>query len=130
MTSEHRVLVVDDDAEVLEVMSRQLTHLGYACTIAANGCDALALMQCSDFDIVFIDLVMPGMDGLELLDAMQEAKVDTIAIVVSGRGNIATAVEAMKRGAFDYLEKPFDIRLHKFAQVKGVVEPIKVLIES
>ena len=111
MSSEHRVLVVDDEAEVREVMSRQLKRLGCVCATAGNGREALALMQRDDFDIALIDLVMPEMDGLALLGAMQEAKADTTAIVVSGKGGIASAVEAMKRGAFDYIEKDLDIEI-------------------
>ena len=111
MSNGQRVLVVDDEAEVREVMSRQLTRLGCVCATAGNGREALALMRRDDFDIAFIDLVMPEMDGLALLGAMNEANVDTTAIVASGKGNITQAVEAMKRGAFDYIEKDFDVQV-------------------
>ena len=106
-----RILVVDDDAGFSEMLKRQLSRLGYSCATADGGTAALKALRTDDFDVAFVDLFMPEMDGMALLAAMGEANLDTVPVVLSGRANIDTAVEAMKRGAFDYIEKEPDIEI-------------------
>ncbi|HUT24114.1 MAG TPA: ATP-binding protein [Sumerlaeia bacterium] len=106
MSEKARVLVVDDDDGVRRLLSRQLTALGYACEAAEDGGAGLEALKGGGFDVALIDLQMPVMDGLELLAALQDAGVGAVPVVLSGRGDLSRAVEAMKRGAFDFLEKP------------------------
>lgn len=111
------VLVVDDGITVRQVLRQQLTHLGYTCETAENGSKGLEALRSGDFDVVLIDLLMPEMDGLTLLAALKEARLDTVAVVMSGCGTVAAAVEAMKGGAFDFIEKSADLEV-----LRGAVE--------
>ncbi len=106
-----KVLVVDDDEGFREMLSRQLSRLGYSCATADGGEAALKALKADNHDIAFIDLAMPDMDGLALLAAMEEADLGTVPVVISGRGSLSSAVDAMKRGAFDYIEKEPDIEI-------------------
>jgi PAS domain S-box-containing protein len=106
MSEKARVLIVDDDDGVRRLLSRQLAALGCACAAVKDGGAGLEALKGGDFDVALIDLQMPVMDGLELLAALQEAGVAAVPVVLSGWGDVSRAVEAMKRGAFDFLEKP------------------------
>ncbi len=106
-----KVLVVDDEEGFREMLSRQLSRLGYSCATADGGEAALKALKADNHDIAFIDLSMPGMDGVALLAAMEEADLGTVPVVISGRGSLSSAVDAMKRGAFDYIEKESDIEM-------------------
>lgn len=101
-----KILLVDDDPLTLELIGESLRAEGYMVQLAANGLEAVNEMQQNDYDIVITDLVMPGMDGMEVLANVTEHHAETTVIVLTGAGTIETAVEAMKRGAFDYLTKP------------------------
>jgi PAS domain S-box-containing protein len=100
-----KILVVDDDEGFREMLNRQLSRLGYSCASADGGAAALKVLKTADFDVAFIDLAMPDMDGIALLAAMEEADLGTVPVVISGRGSVSSAVDAMKHGAFDYMEK-------------------------
>ncbi len=100
-----RILVVDDDVPVATLLARQLERMDYAPSVAHDGRSALELMGEEPFEVALIDLVMPDMDGISVLRAMAESDFDTVGIVVSGAGTIGGAVEAMKIGAFDFVEK-------------------------
>ena len=101
----HRVLVVDDEAPFRELLVRRIGRLGHFCDSADGGARALELLHSEDFDVACLDVMMPGMDGLALLSAIVAADLDVVVVMVSGVGTIATAVEAMKLGAFDFVEK-------------------------
>jgi PAS domain S-box-containing protein len=100
-----RILIVDDETDVREVFARQLSRLGHTCAKAADGTVALQMLVEDDYDVVLTDLVMPNMDGMALIAAMREAGTDAVPVVISGHGNVATAVSALKQGAFDFVEK-------------------------
>lgn len=101
-----RLLVVDDDENLLRVVSRELRNKGYVCETVLDGPPALEVLGKRTFDVVLVDLEMPQMDGFQVLAAMQCEHPDVIPIVLTGSGDIARAVKAMKLGAFDFLEKP------------------------
>jgi two-component system nitrogen regulation response regulator NtrX len=103
-----RVLVVDDEKSIRETLGRILGYEGYAVSDASEGKAALDMVGEGRFDAVMLDIKMPGMDGLEVLKRMREVDLDLPVIMISGHGTIATAVEAAKMGAFDFLEKPLD----------------------
>src|SRR3954469_2433176 len=102
-----RVLVIDDEAAIRESLKMTLEYEGYECIGAATGQEGLALAERETPDVVLLDVKMPGMDGLEVLDRLRAMNEALPVIVVSGHGTISTAVEATKKGAFDFIEKPF-----------------------
>jgi len=103
---EARVLVVDDDKVALKAMCRILAKEGHAVTGASGGARALSLLAESRFDLVITDLVMGDIDGLELLSRVKRKDPEAEVIVITGHASIATAIEAIKRGAYHYVEKP------------------------
>lgn len=105
-----RILVVDDDTGVRESLSEFLLSLGYVVVAVENGEDALAEYEKGDFDVVMADLIMPNMDGMELLRRIREIKNnEVIFLMITGHPSISTAVEAINRGADDYITKPFHL---------------------
>ena len=105
-----RILVVDDDAGVREALSEFLLSLGYVVVAVENGEYALTEYQKGDFDVVMADLIMPNMDGMELLRRIREIKNnEVIFLMITGHPSISTAVEAINRGADDYITKPFHL---------------------
>ena len=105
-----RILVVDDDAGVREALSEFLLSLGYVVVAVENGEEALAEYEKGDFDVVMADLIMPNMDGMELLRRIRDIKSnEVIFLMITGHPSISTAVEAINRGADDYITKPFHL---------------------
>ncbi len=102
-----RVLIVDDEEIVRESCIKLLKPHGYRVSEAENAGRALKLMETMSFDLVLSDLKLPDASGIELLNDIKEAYPDTEVILVTGYGTVSTAVEAMKLGAYDYVEKPF-----------------------
>lgn len=102
-----RVLVVDDDIGIRDSLRMMLEYEGYEWLGAANGQEGLLLAEREAPDLVLLDVKMPGMDGLEVLERLRESNEALPVIVISGHGTISTAVAATKKGAFDFIEKPF-----------------------
>ncbi len=103
-----RILVVDDEESVRRILGIQLRRMGHEVTEAENGALAWDLIQSKEFEAIITDLKMPEMDGLELLQRVRNHKPQIPVIMITAHGTIDTAVEAMKRGAFDYVTKPFN----------------------
>ena len=102
-----RILVIDDEAAIRDSLKMTLEYEGYEFVGAATGADGLSLVERETPDLVLLDVKMPGMDGLEVLDRIRAMNDALPVVVVSGHGTISTAVEATKKGAFDFIEKPF-----------------------
>ena len=102
-----RILVIDDEAAIRDSLKMTLEYEGYEFIGAATGQEGLALVEREAPDLVLLDVKMPGMDGLEVLDRLRAMNDALPVVVVSGHGTISTAVEATKKGAFDFIEKPF-----------------------
>ena len=100
------ILIVDDDEMVRYVLTEKLAESGFATTAACDGLSAIELFQGTRFDAVLLDLKMPGMDGIETLKELQRRDPDVPVIMVTAFGDITTAVEAIKLGAYDFVEKP------------------------
>src|SRR5207344_1191850 len=102
-----RILVVDDEAAIRDSLRMTLEYEGYDFIGAATGQEGIALAEREAPDLVLLDVKMPGMDGLEVLDRLRAMNETLPVVVISGHGTIGTAVEATKKGAFDFIEKPF-----------------------
>lgn len=103
------ILVVDDEADIRELVSGLLEDEGHAVRVAANSDEALAALRARKPSLALLDIWMQGggLDGLELLDVIKEIDPDLPVVMISGHGNIETAVSALQRGAYDFIEKPF-----------------------
>lgn len=106
-----RILIVDDEAAHTHALCDTLRERGYLPVGFTSGAEALAALRERKFDLLLADLMMPEMDGITLLRAALAADADLIGIIMTGQGTIATAVEAMKSGAFDYILKPFKLSM-------------------
>ena len=103
------ILIIDDEKAIRKTLSEILSYEGYKIDEAADGEEGLKKFSTTTYDVVLCDIKMPKMDGLEFLEKAKEINGDVPIIVISGHGNIETAVEAVKKGAFDYISKPPDL---------------------
>ena len=103
-----RILVVDDEEGIRKILKQVLEYEGHDVNAAGGGGEALALFQETQPDLTLLDVKMARMDGLEVLDRIRESDPAAVVVMISGHGTIETAVEATRRGAYDFLEKPLD----------------------
>ena len=127
MMKKVKILVVDDEAIVRESLHDWLTDSGYQVFTAENGPKALEIIESERLGIVIADLVMPGMDGIELMKRAKEIQPNSEVIIITAYGSIPTAIAAMKEGAYDYIEKPFcperaELLVKKLAEHQELVE--------
>jgi two-component system nitrogen regulation response regulator NtrX len=101
-----RILVIDDEAEIRRSVKMILEYEGYDVTEASSGPEGLAMIEREPPDLVFLDIKMPGLDGLEALQRIRQTNESLPVVIISGHGTVSTAVEATKLGAFDFIEKP------------------------
>jgi DNA-binding NtrC family response regulator len=112
------ILFVDDDTTILSLVEEYLSAFNYRVSVVDNGLKALELIEEKNFDIVFTDFKMPDINGLELLALIKEYRPLTEVIIVTGHGTMESAIQAMKYGSYDYIQKPFKL------------EVLKILIEK
>jgi DNA-binding NtrC family response regulator len=103
------ILIVDDEASIRRALQKFLVELGYGVFAAVNGEEALKVNEEESIDLALIDLVMPGIDGVELIKKLKQKNLGIVCIVMTAFGTITSAVEAMKAGAYHYLTKPFEL---------------------
>ena len=103
-----KALVIDDEADMLKSVEKLLRASGMEALTALNGKQALDIAKAEDFDVILCDLFMPEMDGLMLIKKFRQSKPEIPIIIFSAFGTIDRAVEAMKLGAFNFIEKPFN----------------------
>jgi len=103
-----RVLVVDDEERIQKACQRLLTEEGCEVDVAGNGIQGLKMIEERHYDIVLLDLMMPGMSGLDVLSDLKSRHPDTVIIIITGYATLEHSIETMKKGAFDFLSKPFD----------------------
>src|SRR3989338_8546913 len=120
MAAKGRILVVDDEPMVLKLLTMQVERLGYAVTPATRGPYALALLKKRPFHLLITDIIMPEMNGLALMQQAVTIQPDLECIVVSGQADLAIAVEAMKLGAINYIQKPISLMELEVSLAKGM----------
>jgi len=116
------ILIVDDEEDFRELLAEIISRLGHVVHTAADGFDAISLIQEVDFDVALVDFLMPNMNGLELMRELKQIDKDIEVIFVTGQGSIESAVNAMKEGAYDYITKPI-----KFEELENL---LKRLLEN
>jgi len=112
-----RILIADDEKNLRMVLAKELSDEGYEVRETDNGSDAAGLLEKDEYDVLLLDLNMPGMDGMGVLKKIKSQELPTEVIILTGHGTVSTAVQAMKLGAYDYLTKPF-----KTEELKAIVE--------
>lgn len=136
-----KILLVDDEVAFATNMAKLLTHRGYLVKAVNSGDAAIQELESQDFDVVVLDLKMPGMDGITTLKEIKKLDLFTQTLILTGHGSIDTAKEAMKLGAYDYLTKPCEIEemvekiegawIKKDTKVKQELEEnVKKIVES
>lgn len=103
-----KVLIIDDEPGVCEILRKVLSKEGYQVKTALNGNEALALMKSERLHVALLDIKMPGMDGIEVLDNIRKISPETVVIILTAYGTLETARQALMLGAYDYITKPFD----------------------
>jgi CheY-like chemotaxis protein len=105
-----RVLIVDDEPKMRELLSEALQSYGHEVISASTGMEAMGLLLSRSFDLALLDIVLPHIDGLGLLEIIKNQHPQTMVILISGQGDLDSAIKALSKGAFDYLKKPFNFR--------------------
>ena len=127
-----KVLVVDDERAIRNVMKELLMDEGYQVEVAEDGAAALEKAEKDRFDVIFCDIKMPGMEGTEVLAKLVEEGIETPVVMISGHADIATAVDCMHKGAFDFIEKPLDLNrilvtIKNATDKANLVKEVKIL---
>ncbi len=128
----HRILVADDEESMRWVLSKALRKKGYSVDLAADGNEALRQVREQSYDLAIVDIKMPGMSGLDFLDKARETRADLLVVVMTAEASMKNAVEAMKRGAYDYITKPFDLEvvdaiIEKVSRARDVSSQVSLL---
>ena len=126
------ILVIDDERSIRNTLKEILEYEGHEVKLAEGGAEALETMKAGQVDLVFCDIKMPGMDGIELLEKLGEMGTEAPVIMISGHGSIDTAVDCIKKGAYDFIEKPLDlnrilITLRNATDTSTLIKETKIL---
>ena len=105
-----RLFIVEDEKEICDTVAKSLYDAGYEVDTCYDGEEALAGILTENYDLVVLDLNLPGMDGMEILKELRQENEETKVLILSARGQIADKVEALDAGANDYMEKPFHLQ--------------------
>jgi len=124
-----RVLIADDDDLCREILRDAMLDMGVEVAVARDGLEALEALQAQGFDILITDLNMPRMDGLTLLAHAREIVPHLLSIIITGFGSLESAIEAIRRGAYDYVQKPFKLEEISVA-IRNALEKITILREK
>ncbi len=127
-----KIIVIDDERSIRNTLKDILEFEKHEVELAENGKQGLELIKANSYDLIFSDIKMPEMDGIEVLGKIKEFNTETPVVIISGHGNIETAVECLKKGAFDFIEKPIDLNrllvtVRNALDKKSLVAETKVL---
>lgn len=123
------ILVIDDEKSIRNTLQEILEYEGHKVELAVNGPEGLEIFDKNSLDIVLCDIKMPEMDGIEVLEKLMEKSSDVAVIMISGHGNIDTAVEAIKKGAYDFIEKPLDLN-RLLVTIRNAMERTELVTET
>ena len=124
-----KLLIVDDEMAIRNSLKEILGDEGYDVDVAEDGAQALEMVAGERYDVVFCDIKMPGMDGTEFLEKAVEEGIDSAIVMISGHGDIDTAVDCIKKGAFDFIQKPLDLN-RILITVKNATEKVSLQKET
>ncbi len=124
-----RILIIDDERGIRNTLKEILEYEKHEVEIAATGEEGLEHLRNNGFNLVFLDVKMPGLDGIEVLQEVARTHPEMPVVMISGHGNIDTAVDAIKKGAFDFLEKPLDLN-RILVTVRNATDKSKLLQET
>ena len=124
-----KVLIIDDERSIRNSLKEILADEGYDVDVAEDGAQGLAMADKEKYSIIFCDIKMPGMDGVEVLDKLVEMGIDSAVVMISGHGDISTAVECIKKGAFDFIPKPLDLN-RILITIKNATEKVSLVKET
>ena len=124
-----KILVVDDERAIRNSLKEILSDEGYEVDTAEDGAIALGMIEKGHYNLIFCDIKMPNMDGIEFLDKADAENLDSAVIMISGHGDIETAVECIKKGAFDFIQKPLDLN-RILITIKNATEKVSLVKET
>ena len=124
-----KILIIDDERSIRNSLKEILADEGYDVDVAENGVQGCEMVEKEKYSVVFCDIKMPQMDGMEVLDRFAQIGVDAAVIMISGHGDISTAVECIKKGAFDFIQKPLDLN-RILITIKNATEKVSLVKET
>jgi len=124
-----KILVIDDERSIRNSLKEILIDEGYEVEVAENGVQGLSMVEKEKYDVIFCDIKMPEMDGMEVLDKLMQMGIDAAVVMISGHGDIDTAVESIKKGAFDFIQKPLDLN-RILITIKNATEKVHLVKET
>ena len=124
-----KILIIDDERSIRNSLKEILADEGYDVDVAENGAQGCSMVDKEKYSVIFCDIKMPEMDGMEVLDRLGQMGVDAAVIMISGHGDIDTAVECIKRGAFDFIQKPLDLN-RILITIKNATEKVSLVKET
>ncbi len=124
-----KILIIDDERSIRNSLKEILMDEGYDVEVAENGADGCAMVEKEKYDVIFCDIKMPEMDGMEVLDRFNQMGLDAAVVMISGHGDIDTAVDCIKRGAFDFIQKPLDLN-RILITIKNATEKVHLVKET
>ena len=124
-----KILIIDDERSIRNSLKEILADEGYDVDVAENGAQGCAMVEKEKYSVIFCDIKMPEMDGMEVLDRFAQMGVDAAVVMISGHGDIDTAVECIKKGAFDFIQKPLDLN-RILITIKNATEKVSLVKET
>ena len=124
-----KILIIDDERSIRNSLKEILADEGYEVEVAENGEQGLSMADKEKYNIIFCDIKMPEMDGMEVLDKLTEMGIESAVVMISGHGDIDTAVECIKKGAFDFIQKPLDLN-RILITIKNATDKVSLVKET
>ena len=124
-----KILIIDDERSIRNSLKEILVDEGYDVDLAENGSQGCAMVDKEKYSVIFCDIKMPEMDGMEVLDRFNQMGIDAAVVMISGHGDIAAAVEGIKKGAFDFIPKPLDLN-RILITIKNATEKVSLVKET
>ena len=124
-----KILIIDDERSIRNSLKEILADEGYEVDVAENGAQGCEMADKEKYNIIFCDIKMPEMDGMEVLDKLTEMGIESAVVMISGHGDIDTAVECIKKGAFDFIQKPLDLN-RILITIKNATDKVSLVKET